>query len=81
MHQYITCAGSAENAYQVGEQGFPDSKLELMHEVYNQHEEQIEAKASEPLRKRILKDRGQYSVNNLTVMHMYRGWHQRMLFQ
>jgi hypothetical protein len=32
-----------------------------MHEVYNQHDKQIEAKASKFLRECILKDHGQYS--------------------
>jgi hypothetical protein len=62
MQQRITCSSSAENAYQVCKQGFPDPKFELMHEVYDQHDEQIEAEGSELLRKGVLKDCGQYSM-------------------
>lgn len=62
MQQRIPCASNVENAYQVVKQGFPDPKFELMHEVYDQHVEQIEAKRSELHGKGVLKDRGQYSI-------------------
>jgi hypothetical protein len=59
MHQSITASSSTENAYQVRKQGFPHPKLKLMQEVHYQHDEEVEAKASKPLRKRVLKSSGQ----------------------